>query len=294
MTADSHEAAPTGRGTAYREAAPAREVRTIAHLVMDLAVRQQSLSAGTSWVWAERAGRSPTSKELSNSGFEGSCWLEGPSGARNLLLLLPGLGDKPASLARLAESMALPETSALALRAPVALPAGLDGYMWYNSFTAEGELLQADSLEITRTRERLCRLLTMLESCGWPSHRTFLMGYMQGGLVALDLALHFHSRLGGVVSVCAHQDDVKVEEAASAIQTPLLIVASTECPKQLSSAQRLCRRIHEQGGHVRLSEIQGSSIRSEREMRPLMEFFAENLELHCAMLQNDPSIVRVQ
>ena len=48
-----------------------------------------------------------------------------------------GLGDAPRAFAALGRKMALPETAALALRAPLPLPAGLDGTAWHESFDAD-------------------------------------------------------------------------------------------------------------------------------------------------------------
>ena len=57
--------------------------------------------------------------------------------ARNLLVLLHG-GDEPGRSPSCAK-MALPQTAALVLRAPLPLPAGIEiGRAWFDSFEADG------------------------------------------------------------------------------------------------------------------------------------------------------------
>ena len=264
-----------------------------------LAVCRPDEGGRSTWVWVEQHGRRPMATELAGCGFAGSNWVEGPPGARNMLLLLHGLGDTPAPFARLARTMALPETSALALRAPLPLPADLDGYMWHDSFDDEGDLLPAEACNLANARASLQALLSMLERCGWPSHRVFLLGFMQGGQVALDLALHLSVRLGGVVSVCGHlAPEQLTPPLVPSLQTPLLVITGTNDESTpLAAARRSFAALQTCAGRsavVRLSEIEGRAIGSEREMRPVMEFFAENLELHISALENDPSIIRVQ
>ena len=264
-----------------------------------LAVCRPDQGGRSAWVWVEQHGRRPKVAELAESGFAGCKWLEGPPGARNLLLLLHGLGDTPAPFARLGKTMALPETSALALQAPLPLPAGLDGFMWHESFDDEGDLLPPEACSLEDARASLRALLATLERCGWPTRRVFMLGYMQGGQVALDLALHLGVRLGGVVSVCGHlAPEHLAPPLALSLQTPLLIVTGTrDDAMPLTAARRsfdALRAYAGRGAVVRLSEIEGRAIGSEHEMRPVMEFFAEHLELHTAALENDPSIIRVQ
>jgi len=265
-----------------------------------LAARHSAPGGRSAWVWTEkRLPRRPPDAELAAAGFGGSQWVEGPQGARNLLLLLHGLGDSPVPFARLAATMALPETSALALRAPCSLPAGLDGSMWHESFDAEGEVLLPSADLLAEPRRSLRALLATLERFGWPARRVFLLGYMQGGVVALDLAVHAsESRLGGVVSVCGHlPPDLLPSPTAMGVQTPVLVIAGTrDDHAPVAVARHSFDALRNLMGHdvpAKLTEIEGRAIGSQREMRPLMEFFAANLELHTAALEDDPSIIRV-
>lgn len=107
-------------------------------------LKLQQLPAGSQWAWAATR---PTEAELRTCGFPASEWASpvepqaaspAEPQARNMLLLLHGLGDQPAGFASLGRKMALPETTVLALRAPLPLPAGLPGHAWHESFTEDG------------------------------------------------------------------------------------------------------------------------------------------------------------
>lgn len=296
---------------------------------MDLITQRIGADCRTAFFWTDQLayGRRPTAHELTEAGFPKSVWVEGPAGSRNLLLLLHGLGDSAAPFASLAQKMILPETSALALQAPLPLPAGLDGHMWLPSFTDDGELLLPTASSLADIRGRLVHLLTVLEGFGWSSHRIFLFGFSQGGVVALDLALNISRvRLGGVVSVCGHLmslQEVRPPEPPAAVgsgsktsgggtrgsdagrevsrvQTPILIIAGTHDTQiPLVAARQSFAELRSWMGcdaEVALAEIDGKGhgmISSEAEMRMVMEFLAAHLELHSAALENDPSIIRV-
>ena len=127
-------------------------------------LKLQQLPAGSQWAWAATR---PSEAELRTCGFPASEWaspvqpqVASPAElqARNLLLLLHGLGDKPAGFASFGRKMALPETTALALRAPLPLPAGLPGHAWHESFTEDGSPLdtQAPCWRATLHLLRLC------------------------------------------------------------------------------------------------------------------------------------------
>jgi predicted esterase len=263
------------------------------------------LPTGSHWSFAAATSR-PSESELRACGFPGSVWAspqEPPPGTvRNLLLLLHGLGDAPRAFAALGRKMALPETAALALRAPLPLPAGLDGTAWHESFDADGGLLGAKPALQSLARDcrgRLLALLELLGAHGWPPHRVFLFGFAQGGVAALDLAVHAPSRLGGVVSVCGHLlgEAPPGAVAAAAAATPVLVLAGGRDEQTpIAEARRRFARLQRALAASRLAELAAMPLRmagSEREMRPVMEFFAEHLELGFGQLEDDPSVLRL-
>lgn len=272
------------------------------------------------WAWKPTFFRSPPSDAaLRACGFDGCEWAPAkPRDAANLLLLFHGLGDAPAAFARFAASLALPQTSALAVRGPLPLPLDLPGRMWHDSFDADGEMLNDHrrSTSLARERHRLRRLLHLLSSgCGWSCERIFLFGYAQGGVAALDFLAHLEpgdGRLGGVVSWCGlplpETPCIKPHTAAAA--TPLLVVAGGHAHATVTPGD--ARRLYE--GYVgrqtttteeeseeqseeqslRLLPAHGGEamVQSPTDVRLLMEFWARHLALSSA-LEDDPTIVRV-
>lgn len=254
----------------------------------------------------------PTAEALAAVGFAGSEW-SSPAAAcsRNLLLLLHGLGDAPRAFARLGQQMALPQTTALALRAPLPLPAGLDGAAWHESFTTDGDLVGAADAACSLAldcRPRLLALLRLLDAHGWPAHRVFLLGFAQGGAAGLDCAMHAPSRLGGVVSVCGHAlpgsgqqslegGDGGGEASPRTSQTPVLLLAgSADAETPPGEAHKRLARLQRRLSSARLHAVADMGMRmprSEAEMRPVMAFFAEHLELSCAGLEDDPTLLRL-
>lgn len=296
------------------------------------------LQDGT-WVWAppptaaakteppDPAVR-PTTAQLRTCGFGGSEWIpaaaSSPGTPTNLLLLLHGLGDAPAPYATFARRIALPQTAALALRAPLPLPFGLEGGAWHVSFDADGESIdgsasgerrRVDSLA-SASRPRLLALLAVLATCGWPTHRVFLFGFAQGGTAALDLLQHTPSRFGGVVSWCGHLLPEAAAAAAGGVratadsavsasaQTPLLLVCGAEDPVIPEAAARtLFEAVVSARGRAALQpELSaqlrvlpgrgGGMVSGADEARLLMNFFSQHLSLSSA-LERDPSVVRV-
>jgi predicted esterase len=60
----------------------------------------------------------------------------------NVLILLHGLGDKPAPFAKLAQQLALPQTASLALPGPLPVPETGGGRAWMTAFDDDWELIQ--------------------------------------------------------------------------------------------------------------------------------------------------------
>ena len=149
--------------------------------------------------------------------------------------------------------MALPQTAALALRAPLPLPAGIEiGRAWFDSFEADGALIAPKSGERRRVRSleqtvpKLRALVALLRSSGWAHDRIFLLGFAQGGTAALAYALRSEHRLGGVASVCGHVLAESEDRAAAPAsrQTPMLVLAGErDAQTPAAEARRLFGRL---------------------------------------------------
>lgn len=127
---------------------------------------------------------------------------------RNVMVQLHGFGDKEASMAAFARKMALPDTACLCIRAPHPVPFS-DGCCWYmdQALLDEGldALMPANvrtwSQAISHSRAMLHRVLDKLANL--PNINLYVLGYGQGGTMALDAALSFHTRITAVVMVCS-------------------------------------------------------------------------------------------
>ncbi|KAG6841802.1 hypothetical protein C0991_006686 [Blastosporella zonata] len=116
-------------------------------------------------------------------GFQG-VWLD-----ENLLLLLHGLGDTHLPFSNLGRHLKLPQTAALALRAPERVPFLYEeAFQWYTSFDELGEIIERPNP--TPALDLLEKVVKRLvDACGWPSHRIHLFGFAQGGSVAAEFGI---------------------------------------------------------------------------------------------------------
>lgn len=151
----------------------------------------------------------------------------------NCLILLHGLGDSHLPFAQLARCLNLPQTVCISLRGlkPVPLVSDLsdDGsgsWHWGADLAFDQDGLVSDDADLhdaIQALQALCRVLTapLPTGCGFRSQAIFLMGFGQGGRLALLLALaqgtlpsisptsihpnstqpSYTSRLGGVLSI---------------------------------------------------------------------------------------------
>ncbi|KAJ3099605.1 hypothetical protein HDU97_002912 [Phlyctochytrium planicorne] len=112
----------------------------------------------------------------------------------NVLILLHGLGDSPENFMKFGEKMALPQTALIAVKAPIPIPLFEDmGTGWYPAYDSEGNDVPKTSQIATDCIEKSSKLLqSFMEqrviNKGWPNDRCFVMGFSQGGSVALHFA----------------------------------------------------------------------------------------------------------
>jgi len=128
----------------------------------------------------------------------------------NLLILFHGLGDSPDNFVQFGQRMELPQCSLLAITAPHAVSCDL-GHAWFPAFEDDGTLIaeplppgdarRTDGLAVSR--EACSTLLSTLgRCCNWQRSEIFLLGFDQGGTVAIDLATRVVGpRIGGAVGI---------------------------------------------------------------------------------------------
>ncbi|KAJ1976026.1 hypothetical protein H4R35_002885, partial [Dimargaris xerosporica] len=171
----------------------------------------------------------------------------------NLLLLLHGLGDHPGNFIKAAQSCRIPQMALLAIKGPSSIPFFPEGTGWFPVFGLDGNPIAPSSPHrvkgIVDTRRRLSLLIRYL-CCdkGWDPARLFLLGYAQGGSMALDAAIcgdwplalnSSATSLGGVVSISgpfldemvqadtpSSSSDFRLNQVA--LQTPVLLTHGTD------------------------------------------------------------------
>jgi predicted esterase len=136
----------------------------------------------------------------------------------NLLILLHGIGDTSENFNKFGTALQLPQTAILSVKAPCPIPYFDTETSWFPAFDMKGEELPTDAEVVhqgwNKTRELLIDLLkgfciyNKLENTGWPSERIFILGFGQGGQVALDLAIRLSNEtsFGGVISISGYLD----------------------------------------------------------------------------------------
>jgi len=178
--------------------------------------------------------------------------------APNVLLMFHGLGDTSPSFSGLATKMALPWTQAGAVSAIFPLPFDMDGAMWYPSFEEDGSEIAGYPGERRRTSgltNSRKRVHTIIQSCiadgGFQAKSIFLLGFAQGGVVALDAALSWPgNQLGGVMAMsselflpetCPRNDVAAMAKTVRWAQdaTPVFVASGTADPGLNATQQRL-------------------------------------------------------
>ncbi|RKF65334.1 putative hydrolase C9G1.08c [Erysiphe neolycopersici] len=139
------------------------------------------------------------------------------SAVTNALILLHGLGDSEAPFKNLAESLALPDTVSISLRAPQIIPPFLTGsdapaFYWSDDLLFDE---QANSIDgdggFVRTTGLLEEIITVLANrCGFKERDLWFLGFGQGAMAALGLVTKVErgggagrDEFGGVVAIGA-------------------------------------------------------------------------------------------
>lgn len=239
----------------------------------------------------------------------------------NLLVLMHGLGDTNDNFIKFGMKLQLPQTALLSLQAPNTVPL-LGGGMWFPSFTDSGDQLSASKQlpHVQTLVHAAIRSLTAIVALGWPSAHIHVVGFGDGGTVALHLAhTLLQSEVQLVRSVVSFgglllSPTAPFPHPAAAAPFSILAVngtdddpvalASTEAHFSMlfspSTAPKACPP--DEGG----SSKDSSGVTSLRwpgrsrlpssvsEARPLMQHFSQVLSRRLVALESDPTMVQVK
>lgn len=120
-----------------------------------------------------------------------------PGPRERVMVVLHGLGDSLQGFTWMPSALGIDSLSYLLVNAPDDY---YGGYSWFD-FTGGGADMGPAIAGIKRSRGLIQGLLGELEAQGVAASDTFLFGFSQGCLMALDAGLRFGKRLGGVVGV---------------------------------------------------------------------------------------------
>ena len=210
---------------------------------------------------------------------------------------------RPEPYAALGKNMALPQCATLALRAPDAL---LDlGYMWLPGFDEQGGMLahgcEAQVQALLQLRVKFADLLTLLNrNHGWARRDVYLLGFSQGGTVALDIALNLShpTALGGVVSVSGAPFPHHIATPPRAQEsTPTLVTLGTR-DDRVPLRDTIAAMVRLQQQHPDATKGWGSKtfprghcmINSEQETRAVMELLGGRFRLRNIAMEEHPDV----
>lgn len=203
--------------------------------------------------------------------------------SQNLLILIHGLGDTHLPFAALGSNLNLPETACLAIRGPIPLPFEITGFHWGDDIIFDQSTggLDSDS-GFKKTRKLLREVVekTLVTKCGWDTRKIFFLGFGQGGMVALDVAVGAKdTEYGGVISIggALPSDSENIVEGRRS-KTPVLLLGAAKNSAIDMAAEKNVRGAFEFVQVVKWAAMDGDGMmRTRDEARPIMEFFGRRL-----------------
>ena len=123
----------------------------------------------------------------------------------NLIIMLHGMGDTCDSMMSFAKAVAVPDTTCIAVQAPLEVGI-LPGFMWYaepdlaDAFPHLPEAMRTPKAGLERARGPIHHIITEWRA----DHRTgaiLLLGYGQGGVAAVDAALSSPVQVNAAITI---------------------------------------------------------------------------------------------
>ena len=177
----------------------------------------------------------------------GECLLSGPAAADARLVLLHGWGADADDLLDLGELLVGPQVSVVALRAPEPHPYGM-GRQWYG-------LQPIDWSQLPAARQGLSSRLAALAN-SVPLERTVVLGFSQGGAMALDVGSSLP--LAGIVACSGYPHEGWQPAAAGQVVPPVLLSHGQEDPVvPFAASEAVLELLNGAGAEARLLPFSG-------------------------------------
>ncbi len=153
---------------------------------------------------------------------------KGMTNGSSWMLLLHGRGDSKSSYEILAKEINVTGVNFLALNAPFAMDMGgfMEGYSWYDMHKDANEPAYRKSIEL------LLQSITLLKELGVGAEDLFILGFSQGGRMALDILHHLDRPIAGAIALSPRMSPfISFENTPPAVaQTPLYIAHGNSDP----------------------------------------------------------------
>ena len=220
-----------------------------------------------------------------------------------MLLLLHGFCDTDVNFASFGTKLQLPQTAVLAIRAPIPM---LDmGFTWFDVLTSNGDLSFDSADAVASLRETSDAMLPLLHRLhqrhGYALRNIFILGYSQGGTVALSVLRSLQdTAIGGVVSICGAPAPAPPPTLCSS--TPVLFTLGQRDSAAESKARAWAefegaRGVSAAAQHDRaiviIKDKGEAMVQAGHEARVLMQFFGKHLNLRSLQLYAQSDVVAV-
>ena len=116
------------------------------------------------------------------------------AGAKDLLVVLHGLGDSMEGYRWVAQMLGTPSLNILLVNAPDAY---YGGFSWYDYAADAGP-------GVERSYRLLEGLLDQWREKGYPTERTVMFGFSQGCLMSVETGIRYGHRLAGIIGVSGY------------------------------------------------------------------------------------------
>jgi phospholipase/carboxylesterase len=189
----------------------------------------------------------------------------GPEEADQRLVLLHGWGADADDLVDLGELLVGPDVSVVALRAPEPHPYGV-GRQWYG-------LQPIDWSQLPAARELLRQRLSELDQ-SVPLSRTVLLGFSQGGAMALDVGSSLP--LAGIVACSGYPHEGW--EPAGSLPPVLLSHGQQDPVVPFAASEEVLRRLQASGAAAQLLDFPGGHTIDPSVLPSITSFVRQQLE----------------
>jgi len=203
--------------------------------------------------------------------------------AAPVLVVLHGLGTNGEDLAPLCGGLGLAGCRFVLPDAPLHLPGYPPGaYAWY-------DFQWHHRLEIEKSRDHLFKVLDRfskdpnlrsVSGSGDKKSPILLMGFSQGGVMALEAGLNYPGNVAGIVCMSGYMPDPweTLTRAQASFETPVLLVHGTEdTVVPLEGSRKAFEALKEAGYRPRLREFPMAHTITDESLGEVSAFLRETL-----------------